>query len=165
VPILLEGYGDGLNNWSKNTTKLLLTKHFMNQRLIAHINTQIFWDQEGSYDEMKMYQRSYDDFDTSVLSAEAQALFAQQKSEFERERALLDATGAYKMDYSVNASLTYLWSLPNKSELNIKVFAENIFGSKRRYNVSTGSSRYYPERLSFMEEPITYGISINIRYP
>ena len=99
-----------------------------------------------------------------VLSASDRAAFELQRDQFERERSLLDNSGAFKLDYNLNASVSYLWPMRNSEELQLKVFAENILSSKRRYNVSTGSRFYYPERLSFMPEPSVYGVSLTFNY-
>ena len=162
IPVLLEGYGNGLNNVVSHTSKFLISKKFLNNRLIAHANAQIFWDFDGSYDEMEMYQRAYDTFNTAELSAEDLALFTEQKRQFERERYLLDKTDSYKLDYALNVSLSYTHSLNKKTDVRVKLFAENILHSKNRYNVSTGSSRFYPERFNFMVEPVAIGMSVTL---
>lgn len=164
VPILLESYGDGLNNWPTNITKFLYTHAFINNRLKFHLNAQINWDFDGSYDEMKMYQRAYDTFDTNALSAADQAAFAQQKANFERERYLLDQEDAFGMDYNLNASITYLWAFNQDTDVLIKLSAENLLHSSKRYNVSTGSSRYYPERLEYLEKPEAYSLSLQVNF-
>jgi len=164
VPVLLEGYGDSLNNWPTNITKLLFTQSFMNNRLKLHLDAQIYWEFDGSYDEARMYQEAYDNFDTSSLSALELAVFEQDKVEFERERELLDDEDAFELDYNLNASVSYLWSVNKNTDISIKLYAENILNSSRRYNVSTGSRRYYPERLEFLENPEVYGLSLQINY-
>jgi hypothetical protein len=164
IPVLLESYGSGLNNWSKNSTKFLATQKFFNQRLVVHLNAQVFWDYTGSYDELQMYQSAYDNFDVSSLPLDTRAAFELQREQFEREHHLLDNSGAFKVDYNLNASISYVWPMNNDAEVQLKVFAENILSSKRRYNVSTGSNRFFPERLNFMAEPNVFGVSLSLNY-
>lgn len=164
VPIFLESYGDGLNNVSQNVTKFLLTSKFLDDKLTAHMNAQVFWDYDGSYDEMKMYEEGYANFDRSSLSADEQSIFDTQKTQFYRERELLEESDSFETDYSVNASLTYLWPYGEGIDLYLKAYVENILHSKDRYKVSTGSNRFYPERLSYMEEPRAYGLVFEMRF-
>lgn len=164
VPVLLQDYGDGLNNIPKNITKFLFTQAFLNKKLKLHLNAQIYWDFEGSYDEMGMYQDAYDNFDTSNLSTTDKATFDQNKTQFERERALLEKEDAYKIDYNFNATVSYLWSIQQDYQLKVKFYAQNILNSSTRYYVSTGSNRFYPERLQYLENPAMYGLSLQFDY-
>ena len=160
----LRGFGNGLNNWSTNISKLSLTQSFMNQSLKAHVNMQIHWDYDGAYDEMGMYQRAYNNIDRSSLSVADQAVFDQRYQEFLREKDLLEDEDGYELDYNVNASITYLLKIRPATELKFKLFAENIFKSSYRYDVSTGSSNYYPNRLRFLKKPRVLGASVQINF-
>lgn len=164
IPILLTGYGDGLNNWSTNSTKFLFTFSMMDNRIKAHLNGQIYWDYDGAYDEMHMYQQAYDNFDTSSLSAADLIIFTQQKSDFENERRLLEAEDAYEFDFALNGSMSFQWQKDKDYELSLSVFIENILNTKKRYYVSTGSSDPFPARLKFLEEPRTVGINLRLNF-
>ena len=164
IPLLLTSEGNGLNNWSSNSTKLLLTNYFFERRLRTHINTQIYWDYEGAYDEMHMYQNAYDNFDTSTLSSADLAIFNTQKAEFEKERALLEDEDAYKYDVSVNGSIAYDWQIDQDHQFSLALYADNIFSTKKRYYVSTGSNQDYPSRLKYAEEPRTVGINLTLSF-
>jgi hypothetical protein len=164
IPILLEDYGDGLNNWPENITKLLVTRSFLDHRLKAHLNAQIYWDYDGSYDEMGMYQQAYENFDRSSLSVADQAIFDQQYADFLREKELLDDEDAFDIDYNVNLSLVYHWQFDTSTEVMFKVFAENVLRSSYRYNVSTGSNQTVPSRLEFMDKPRMYGASVQVSF-
>lgn len=136
----------------------------MNQRIKAHVNVQVYWDYEGSYDEMDMYQQAYNSFDRSTLSTADQAAFEQQYQDFQYEKKLLDDEDAYDVDYNVNASLTYLWSSQSSYDVRFKLYAENLFNSSYRYYVSTGSSQSYPSRLQYLDKPEVYGLSVQINF-
>ncbi len=164
IPLELESYGSNLNNWSTNSTKFMLIQSFLDKKLFAHLNSQIFWDYEGAYDEMHMFQEAYNNFDTSTLSASDLILFNTLKSDFEAERALLEKEDAYKIDYAVNASLTYQWQKDENYQLNLSIFADNLLSSKKRYYVSTGSNYSIPNRLKFLDEPISIGLAVNIKF-
>lgn len=164
IPILLTSYGNGLNNWSTNSTKLLFTYNMLDNRLKSHLNVQIYWDYDGAYDEMHMYQQAYDNFDTNSLSAADLVIFNQQKADFENERALLEAEDAYEYDFALNGSMSYEWQKDKDYELSISVFIENILNTKKRYYVSTGSSDPFPARLKFLEEPRTIGVNLNLNF-
>lgn len=164
IPLTLESYGNGLNNYPQNISKFLYSHTFLEQRLKANINVQINWDHEGSYDEMGMYQQAYNAIDRENLPLDEQLLFDQQYQEFQYERQLLEAQDAYKIDYNVNASLIYSWLMSNSTQVQLTLYAENILNSSYRYYVSTGSSANYPNRLSFIDKPVTYGLSIQINF-
>ncbi len=164
IPLLLESYGDSLNNWSNNSTKILYTQKFLDRRLTLHLNAQIFWDYEGSYDELRMYERAYNSYDTTTLSVADKAKFDEQKAIFEREKQALEDEDAYKIDYALNAAISYTWSKNKNYSFTAKFFADNILNSKKRYEVSTGSGGFLPARLSFMEEPVSYGLSFKLDY-
>ncbi|NIB39583.1 TonB-dependent receptor plug domain-containing protein [Pseudomaricurvus alkylphenolicus] len=164
IPILLESYGDGLNNWPKNITKLIVTRSFLNHRLKAQFNAQIYWDFEGSFDEMRMYQTAYDSFDRNTLSAAEQLQFDQQFEDFKQERLLLENQDAFELDYNLSASLVYRWSNASSRDVQIKVFVENLLRSSYRYNVSTGSNQTAPERLEFLDKPRVFGASVQMSF-
>ncbi len=164
VPLLLEGYGNSLNNWSTNSSRLIYTSRFLDDRLVARVSARVNWDYEGAYDEMKMYQRAYDNYDTSVLDDETLAAFETQRAAFQRERTLLDAEDAYQTDIKINASMSYQWETEGDSTIVATLFAENVFGSEKRYYVSTGSSRNYPVRLGYLEEPRRIGLRVSVKY-
>ncbi len=164
VSLFLSGFGDGLNNWSNNITKFSLTQSFMEDRLKAHINVQIYWDYDGAYDEVRMYQQAYNNFDRDALSPSDQLIFDEQYQDFMRERTLIEKDDGYKTDYNLNTSLTYLWPLNSKTDIELKLFAENIIKTSKRYYVSTGSSGALPTRLKYLEKPRMYGLSIQVNF-
>ena len=164
IPLLLESYGDGLNNLSTHISKFLITQKFMDDQLIAQLNTQIYWSYDGAYDEMEMYQFAYDNFDVESLSNDEQIIFTQQRSEFERERYLLDEKDAYEMEYNVNFSLTYQWRYTDTIDMSLAFTIENVTSSKKTYYVSTGSNRHYPERLKYMEQPRSIGLNFEMNF-
>ncbi len=164
VPILLEGYGNSLNNWSTHSSRLLLTSRFLDDRLSLHLSARVNWDYEGAYDEMNMFQRAYDTFDTMGLDSQALAAFEAQRAKFQRERSLLDAEDAYRTDLRVNGSVSYRFETGDQSEIVASLFVENLFGSQKRYYVSTGSSQYFPNRISFLEEPTSVGVRVCVKY-
>lgn len=164
IPLTLEGYGSGLNNIPENITKLILTAKFLDNTLVAQVNSQIYWHYNGSYDEMRMYQHAYDTFDVESLSEQDQTIFANQQREFENERRLLDANDAYKLDYSLNMSLTYHWLYNDNINMNMSFYIDNITNAKKTYYVSTGSSGPIPDRLKYLEQPTTIGINISFSY-
>ncbi|MCO4797697.1 MAG: TonB-dependent receptor plug domain-containing protein [Colwelliaceae bacterium] len=164
IPLLLESYGDGLNNWSKNISKFLYTQTFMDQKLKAHISAQVFWDYEGSYDEMRMYQSAYNNFDRNTLSTDEKIAFEEQYQIFLNERQLLEKEDAYEIDYNVNASLTYFWTGNDSTEVQVKLYVENLLNSSNRYYVSTGSNGSLPSRLQYLDKPVMFGLALQVNF-
>lgn len=164
IPLELQSTGNGLNNWSTNSSKVLLTNKFMDERLRTHLNAQIYWDYDGAYDEMKMYQAAYNAVNTDNLSDPDLTIFNQQKSQFEYERALLEKENAYKYDISLNGSIAFDWQKDKDYELSVSIYMDNILSTKKRYYVSTGSSTSIPNRLKYLEEPRSIGISLKLNF-
>jgi hypothetical protein len=162
VPLLLESEGNGLNNWSKNISKLIYTQSFLGQRLKAHVSAQIYWDFDGSYDEMTMYQKAYSNVDTNTFSASELVVFNKQYQDFSLERKLLEKEKAYDIDFNVNASLTYYWSANSTTDVQFKFYVENLLKSSYRYYVSTGSSGSIPNRFQYLDKPIMVGLSMQV---
>lgn len=164
VPILLEGYGDGLNNVPENVSKLYMNYKMLDGDLVAHVNAQIIWDLNGSLDEKYMYQQAYNNFDTSNLSSDELIQFTTQKMEFEREMQLLDKEDAFGVNINVSGALTYKWIDTEAHKMSVSLYAANIFDTYKRTYVSTGSNRYYPERLNFMKESSSFGLQVDISF-
>lgn len=164
VPILLTGYGGGLNNWPSNITKFLYTQSFPKYQLTLHINAQINWDYDGAYDEMGMYMQAYDNLDRTTLSPEEIEIFNQQYEDLQREKMLLERDDGYKTDYNLNVSVIYSLPINNNTKAEFKFFAENLLKSSKRYYVSTGSTAYYPSRLKYLEKPRIFGLSVQASF-
>jgi len=164
IPILLTSYGNGLNNISKNSTKLIFTYKCLHNKLILHANSRIFWDYDGSHDELHMYSEAYNKFDISILTPAELILFNKQKADFEREKKLLEENGAYKPDFKFNMSVSYNWEINERTNIFATIYSDNLIGSRKRYYVSTGSAKYYPERLRFIEEPRTIGFKFQVNF-
>ena len=113
---------------------------------------------------MHMYQRAYDQFNTSSLSDSALLDFEQQRAEFLRERELLEATDAYQTQYNLGASVSYKKAVNKGVDFTATFTVQNLFNNRYRYYVSTGSSGTNPSRLSFMEEPEVYGLVFGLSY-
>lgn len=161
-PIQLTSYGNDLNNWSNNATRLFVTYKLFKEKLIVHINSRLVWDTKGGYDEMNMYEEAYNNFDVS--QADDPVKFLEEKEVFENEKRLLDEEKAYKTEFTFNASISYKLRIGEKSNLLLTIYSENLLGNNKRYYVSTGSSGTYPSRLKFIEEPTTIGFRIHFSY-
>jgi hypothetical protein len=117
-----------------------------------------------AYDEMKMYQYAYDNFAFDSLSPDDKVKFTQQRLEFERERDLLNEKDAFKIDYNINFSLAYQWQYSDSIDMGLTFSIENLTSKKKTYYVSTGSSRHYPERLRYMDQPRSIGLNFEINF-
>ncbi|MGJ8679784.1 TonB-dependent receptor plug domain-containing protein [Paraglaciecola sp.] len=163
-PLLLEGYGNGLNNIHENITKFVLTAKFLDNQLVGQINSQVYWDFDGSYDEMEMYQKAYDNFDISSLSAIEVEGFNQQQAIFDNERRLLEQEDNFGFEYGVSMSLTYAWRHSDSVKMDLSVHVENLTNSKNIYYVSTGSTSTYPTRLKYLEQPTSIGANFRVSF-
>ena len=163
-PLTLESYGDGINNWSENTTKLVLTKKLLDGAMLFQLDAQVFWDYTGAYDEMRMYQQAYSNVEQETLNSSELEAFLRQRDEFENERRLIEQEGAYKTEVNLGASLTYRYSLGENKTLEVSLYAQNLLKDRYRYYVNTGSSSHYPNRLNFMKEPRIIGGRVSYRF-
>ncbi len=161
-PILLKSTGSDLNNWSNHTTKVVARQSLLDGKLQLHVDARVFWGFQGSLDEIEMYRNAYNAVDKSQLSPEELAVHNSDIASFEHEVALIEETGAYETTFTLNAALSYSLQLSDTQSLTFTLFGERLLGDSFRYYVSTGSSRAYPERLRWIQEPTTIGLKAQL---
>lgn len=161
-PILLESTGSGLNNWSNHTTKLIARQSLLNGNLQVHVDARVFWEFQGSLVEVEMYRNAYNAVDKTQLSPEELKAHLEDVAVFEHEVALVEEAGAYETTFTVNAAIAYSIDIGDTQTLTLTLFGERLLGDSFRYYVSTGSSRAYPERLRWIQEPRTIGLKASL---
>lgn len=160
VNLNLQSYGSSLNNWSNNSSRIYATYKLLDNKLALHANTRIFWDYEGAYDEMRMYEAAYENAgEQDDINA-----YNTAKAHLESEKALLEEAGAYQTDFRVSASISYSDKLSDVFSFTATLYGENLAGQSKRYYVSTGSNQLFPTRLQFIDEPTTVGVRLQLKF-
>jgi hypothetical protein len=113
---------------------------------------------------MGMYEQAFDAVDYSQLTSSEADVYQAYHKTLLNEKRLLEEKNAYKLDFRLNASLTYIFPINSKSNLRTTVYADNLVGSRKKYYVSTGSNSFIPSRLKFIEEPRTIGLKLLYNY-
>jgi len=136
----LTGTGNDLSNWSSHTSKAFATFR-VRPRVTAHADMQVFWRWEGADDYMRMYDRRY--------------AGAPDEEDWLALRRRLRREGYGDTDLRLNLALA--WQAPIAHDTRVTLFARNVLGT-RRYSYSSGVTRDYPAKISWVEEPAAVGI-------
>ena len=162
--ITLTDEGNDLNNWANNQTKVFWTSR-VNSRWSLHMNTIFRWGYPGYEDEVDMYEAAYAAVDTSTLTPTELDEFNQNYTDFLNEAAALRDANAFGVDIRFNASATRHLRLFG-SEAELTVYALNLinFTDNKLLSYSTGSKKSYPERIRFIEEPLSVGVQLSTKY-
>ncbi len=147
---VFSSFGNDLNNWSNNTTKLICNFKLFDDKLQLHLDTRIFWKFEGALDGIKMLENALNPANT----------------DYEALKELIKVVkdqNMYQTDFRMNFSALY-----NINEhFNVSLFVMNLIGSgnNKRYTYDAGyrdSENYF--RNTFIEEPRTFGLKLDYKY-
>ncbi len=142
---VIHSNGNDLSNWANQATKLYTNIDLLEKKITLHGDMMAFWGFEG-------YKKGLD------AVAKASGATAETAPDIQ-ELKDHDAFGA---EVKANVSLT--WHI-NKSA-DFMVFVQNIpvFGDNKRYSYSSGQKNPYPDKTSWVEEPMVVGVSYKIRF-
>jgi outer membrane receptor protein involved in Fe transport len=142
-----QGVGNDLNNWPNQALKLFGRVELFD-RMTLHADTRILWDFEGMKDGLKGLRRAV--AGTSEEAAVEQAI------------RRVEDVDTYDFDFRLNTSLSYKLL----KGMDIQVFVQNLLGANRnkRYSHDNGNDDASPNKLRFIEEERTFGVSINYRF-
>jgi outer membrane receptor protein involved in Fe transport len=134
--------GNDLSNWANQATKLYTNIDLLEKKITLHGDMEAFWGFEGYKKGMDALAKAY-----GSNAANIQKI---------RDH---DAFGA---KVGANISLTYH---VNKSA-DLMVFVQNIpvFGDNKRYAYSSGQKLFYPDKTSWVEEPMVVGFRYCVRF-
>ncbi|MBS4001201.1 MAG: TonB-dependent receptor [Desulfobulbaceae bacterium] len=140
------GYGNNLNNWANNSTKLFANINLFEKKLILHINARLLWGFEGAKDGLQLVGQIVEG--TSEEQAIGDILDVMSRESF------------YDYDFRLNASINYNF-IPNST---ISVLLMNIskIGNNYRYKYEAGNkAESYLFRMNLLEEPLTIGLKLS----
>jgi len=146
--VTIHGYGNNLNNWPNNATKLYFNWKVL-PSLTWHVDSRIFWNFAGGKDGLDVYLRNAD----ALPSADS--LITQRVHEVVDS---LRAHNMFDMDFRVNTSLSYEWGKVG----TISLYCQNLLGlnENKRYPYDAGDIRVYSSRWQYISEPRSIGIKI-----
>jgi outer membrane receptor protein involved in Fe transport len=152
--VWLYGYGENLNNWSNNTTKLFARVRPV-KGLQFHFDTRIFWSFEGGQDGLSMIENVQPNRANDTLFARWVAPKADSLAQFARDK------GIYGLDWRFNASVSY--TIRN---ITATLYCMNLFGygDNKRYSYDAGVNSPTPHRVAFVEEPRTIGLTVGYEF-
>lgn len=139
--VIVMSNGNDLNNWSNHATKLYTNIDLYDGKLTFHGNMQIFWGFEGNKDGLEAL---------SDAGGDAGPIAAIRDHD------------AYDTEIRANVSLTYHLN----PSADVTVFVQNIpvLGDNKRYAYSSGYKKTYPDKSSWVEEPIVVGAQCRFRF-
>lgn len=139
--VVITSKGNNLNNWSNHATKLFTNIDFLDGRLSLHGNLKVLWGFEGCKDGLKALE-------------EAGGTPARIDDVWDHD--------AYDLEMTANLSLTYHFN--KSSDLTLYVQNIPVIGDNKRYSYSSGYKKAYPDKSSWIEEPIAVGFQYRFRF-
>ena len=103
---------------------------------------------------LEMFTNAHELYGTAASRAEMQAI-----------RDALENYGYGEPSFTLNTQLQ--WALPIKTvEAKLSIYAMNLleYNHVRYVSQYWEASRQYPRQASFVEEPLTVGIQLNVRF-
>jgi len=143
---MLNSYGNSLNNWSDNVTKMFF--RYKKDGFTLHLDSRVYWGFEGAKDGLSLLENSAQD------------------SEYEKDvrETIQDDRdkNVYGADWRLNMSISY----------DYKGFLLTAYGmnlteallSAKRYSYDGGISYESPHRVAFVEEPLTLGVKLGYHF-
>ena len=133
--------GNDLSNWSNHATKLYLNQQLGDGKCTLHGDLVTFWGFEGLEDGLDALENAGGDA-TTINDL--------------REKDV------YEMRMTANLSFTYRFS----ENLNTTLYVQNIpiVGDNKRYSYSSGYKKLYPDKTSWVEEPLNVGIRAQLKF-
>lgn len=140
------GFGNDLNNWPTQSLKVFTTLELVPGLTLA-VNSQYLHDYQGSRDGL------------TGLSLALQG--SERGDDVDAVLEELDRLGVYDVDWRTNATLTFAFG-----DHEVRFGAQNLFGEKhaKRYAYDAGNDDPAPRRVRYVEEPVSFGLSVNLRF-
>jgi len=162
--ITLTDEGNDLNNSPNQSTKIYTT-YSINNNWSLHSNLRIYWGMPGAKDELNAYENAYAKVDESALSPADLIDFQQEKNDTLEEIDKLRKNDVYGIDTRLNASVRYRFET-NKSDIEATLYFQNILNinDNKIYSYNTGSSKYYPNRARYTEEPFSVSLMLTTTF-
>ncbi len=133
--------GNDLSNWANHATKLFTNIGLLDDKLTLHGDVQIFWGFEGLKDGL----------DALAEAGGNAANIAHIKRQ-----------NGYDMQAMAGVSLTY--HINKSSAMTVFVQGIPVIGDNKRYSYSSGYKNKYPDKTSWIEEPIVVGFRYHVRF-
>jgi hypothetical protein len=142
--VKIHSKGNDLSNWANQATKLFTNIDFLDGKATLHGDARIFWGFEGLQDGL-------DALSEAGIPAGAAA-----------EIKNVEKHHGYDVQAAGDVSLTYRFD----RFADITVFIQNIplYGDNKRYSYSSGYRKNYPDKTSWIEEPIVVGFYYRVRF-
>lgn len=137
----LNSKGNDLANWSNHATKLFTNIDLLDSKLTLHGDMQIFWGFKGLKDGLDAL---------SIAGGDAS------------EIAHIKRQDGYEMQATAGVSLTY--HINKSSDVTVFVQGIPVIGDNKRYAYSSGYKKDYPDKTSWVEEPIVVGFHYYVRF-
>ncbi len=139
--VIINSKGNDLSNWSNHATKLFTNIGLLDDKLTLHGDVQIFWGFEGLKDGL----------DALAEAGGNAANIAHIKHQ-----------NGYEMQAMAGVSLTY--HINKSSAMTVFVHGIPVIGDNKRYAYSSGYKNNYPDKTSWVEEPIVVGFRYYVRF-
>ena len=133
-----------LSNWSNQATKLFTNIDFLDGKLTLHGDARIFWGFEGLQDGLD-----------ALSEAGIPAGAAAEIENVERHHGY---------DPQATGDVSLMYRLDRFADVTFFVQNIPIIGDNKRYSYSSGFRKNYPDKTSWIEEPIVFGLRYRVRF-
>ncbi len=137
------GYGNNLNNWANNQTKLFLNYDIIPNTLKIHYNTKIIWGFEGAKDGIKLIENII--AGTDIESEIMEAINVMRKEKF------------YDMGVRINFGLVWTMSYSFNLSLMLQNIGKLTPNWRHKYEAGNKTDEYF-FKMNVIEEPFTIGL-------
>ncbi|MGL1886440.1 MAG: TonB-dependent receptor plug domain-containing protein [Reichenbachiella sp.] len=149
----LGNYGDNLNNWADNTSKLFVNWQWKQFRW--HTDMQIFWNYQGKKDGIEMVKNQAHIFEE--LNEESGNPFYTY-TEIQPALERIEEESAMNTNVFLATSISYVFN----DRMTLSFYGRNLLKGKR-YNFDLGHKSLVP-RVQFIEEPTMFGVEFNLQF-
>ena len=156
--------GDDINNWSNHITKAAINYEI--EKWTFHADVQVYWGYPGSEDELAVFDKAYASLfagdDYANLSVEDQAIKDEDFADYQTIKENIKSKDAYGINPIVNLSVSRTFGV--NDDYDIWLGVRNIFGDYIQQSYSTGSNQRYPNRMRWMEDPLSTHLRVTARF-
>ncbi|SLM32384.1 exported hypothetical protein [Desulfamplus magnetovallimortis] len=150
---LSENYADNrINNLPSHTIKMFW-QHSISQSLKSHMDARFYWGQ-NQIDMLDMFRDAHNQYGTDESREEMNAIYDTMTDH-----------GYGKPSFTMDMALS--WKIPVKSNAELTIYAMNLVSWNHiRYGIQFHEepSRQYPRQATFIEEPVSLGIKMELRF-
>jgi outer membrane receptor protein involved in Fe transport len=142
--VIIKSHGSDPSNWANNATKFFTNIDFLDGKLTLHGDARIFWGFQGLKDGLEALS-------DAGIPPEARA-------------EIEDIKRHHGYDTQATANVSLMYRLDKFADVAFFLQGIPLYGDNKRYSYSSGFRKNYPDKTSWIEEPIVFGLRYRLRF-